>query len=427
MNAPRSPGQQGRSAVFSPAFVAALIACAGLAGVQVSGPPVIWAAVVKKPPQPRQVQALRVKIPADPFASVGGRFRRLARLDEKRRNWHRALARWGAVAELEPKNKEAKRRISAIQSLLKRNSRKHFEKGQALLKRKSVGKAFSSFLRALSYDPNNSQALAMVKYELNAKSLIEYKIVKGDTIREIAVAEYEDPEMTFLVLYYNDIKDPRKIEINQILKLPVMDGVFPTDEGTQAAVATTASPPTEARKAVSPLVSALTPSVAAAATLSEFPGAAENDDSGEKAAIKYQEAKKLYDEGDFMKAATAAQEVLEQDAANGGARDLVNAAYYAEGTRLQGQNKNVAAMQNLSRVDPGYKDASQRVEKLQVLLKDQQAEIHYIAGVTFFLNEDLDKAIREWELVLKIEPSHPQASKDMENAKALQAKLSQLQ
>ena len=278
--------------------------------------------------------------------------------------------------------------------------------------------------------------------------------MRGDTIREIAVAEYKDPDMTFLVMYYNDIKDPRKIEINQVLQLPVMVGVIPEPKGSPTAVTASAGPPGDALKATkppsapsdapkaavatapqsptSPPASALPPTVAAVAMLREFPGAAEqpgaaeSEYSAESAASKYQEAKKLYDGGDFMKAAAAAEKVLEEDAANGGARELVNAAYYAEGTKLQGQNKNIAAMRSLSRVDPGYKDTSQRVENLQGKLKDQQAEVRYIAGLTFFLNEDLDNAIREWEQVLKLDPSHPQASKDLKIAKGLQAKLSQI-
>ncbi|MCZ6532850.1 MAG: hypothetical protein O7A08_07770, partial [SAR324 cluster bacterium] len=125
-------------------------------------------------------------------------------------------------------------------------------------------------------------------------------------------------------------------------------------------------------------------------------------------------------------AAVTAEEVLQEDPANGESRELVNAAYYAEGTRLQRQNKNVAAMKSLSRVDSGYQDTAERVEELQDLLKNQQAEMHYIAGVTFFLNEDLDNAIQEWERVLKMDPGHTQASKDLEIAKALQAKLSQI-
>ena len=46
--------------------------------------------------------------------------------------------------------------------------------------------------------------------------------------------------------------------------------------------------------------------------------------------------------------------------------------------------------------------------------------------MAFFLEEDLDKAIGEWETVLLINPNHEQAKKDLANAKGLQAIASAL-
>jgi tetratricopeptide (TPR) repeat protein len=54
------------------------------------------------------------------------------------------------------------------------------------------------------------------------------------------------------------------------------------------------------------------------------------------------------------------------------------------------------------------------------------AEAHYIKGVKFFIEEDIEKAIQEWETTLSLEPDHPKAKKDIENARQLLQKLEKI-
>jgi nucleoid-associated protein YgaU len=48
-----------------------------------------------------------------------------------------------------------------------------------------------------------------------------------------------------------------------------------------------------------------------------------------------------------------------------------------------------------------------------------RAEEHYRKGVNYFLAEDLQGAIREWEETLRLDPEHPNAKKDIEKARSL--------
>ena len=53
----------------------------------------------------------------------------------------------------------------------------------------------------------------------------------------------------------------------------------------------------------------------------------------------------------------------------------------------------------------------------------RQADIHYRQGVKYFVAENLQKAIDEWELVLRLNPQHPKARQDITNARKLIEKL----
>ena len=44
-----------------------------------------------------------------------------------------------------------------------------------------------------------------------------------------------------------------------------------------------------------------------------------------------------------------------------------------------------------------------------------------------FVNEDLKKAIAEWETALALDPEHPKARKDLENARSLLEKLGNIE
>lgn len=392
---------------------------------------------------------LEITIPKDPFAGMTDRFRRMARRDDKTRDWHRALMRWEAVSGLKSGDREARRRIAGIKSLLRKNAAKHLRLAKAHLKKQSYGKAFKEFLRTLSYDPKNHLALTMVKHDLNARSVTDYRVRRGDTLREIAEAEYSDPDMTFLVRYYNDIKDPRQLKVGTVLRLPVMAAVIPPGQRAKRRVSAAKTPrptkkpatpraPAKEKKAVAsaaPPAQALASVAPEAETGANAAGAIivrqEVVQGGgldtSAARSRFNDAQRLFEESNFQEAAQAAEEVLEEDPANGDARALKDAAYYARGNKLRDEEQYVAAMQVLSRVEPNYKDVGKILTFLRGQLEDQQAELHYIAGVTFYLEEDLDNAIKEWEQVLKLDPNHHQAGKDLENARALRAKLAQVQ
>jgi cytochrome c-type biogenesis protein CcmH/NrfG len=54
------------------------------------------------------------------------------------------------------------------------------------------------------------------------------------------------------------------------------------------------------------------------------------------------------------------------------------------------------------------------------------AQVHYRNGVKHFINEDLKKAIAEWEMALDCDPDHAKARENIENARRLLEKIEAL-
>ena len=124
----------------------------------------------------------------------------------------------------------------------------------------------------------------------------------------------------------------------------------------------------------------------------------------------------------FRETASIAEEVLLYDPSNKQARDLIKASYYQIGKAFHQTKKYQEALDQFAHVDPGYRD----VQELSAFTKRQLGEVYYIRGIKYFTEEKLDKAIQEWEETLKLNPQHPRAKGDMENAIKLMQKLKKI-
>jgi tetratricopeptide (TPR) repeat protein len=124
----------------------------------------------------------------------------------------------------------------------------------------------------------------------------------------------------------------------------------------------------------------------------------------------------------FRETAVITEDVLSIDPANKQAHDLKNASYYQIGKVLSSQKKYEEALNQLNRVEPGFRD----VPNLIVTVKKQLAEVHYVNGIKYYTEEKLDQAVQEWEETLKLNPQHTKAKGDIENALKLLQRLKEI-
>jgi len=137
-------------------------------------------------------------------------------------------------------------------------------------------------------------------------------------------------------------------------------------------------------------------------------------------------AKKYLGEGKYKEVPAITTEILTVDPGNRMATELTNAAYYHQGKEFAEADRYVDAMAMLDKVDPGYRD----VNRLTAAVKRRMAVIadrYYKQGVQYFVEEELAKAIRQWEKTLLMAPDHYQARKNIENAKHLLEELEKIE
>ena len=335
------------------------------------------AAPPKKPTEPK------VPIETDPFSTFLEDFRNKAITYEKNGELLKALRSWEIVTSFIPMDEEVSRRIMTLKAQIVTVADQHFKQGLSFYQKNSMEAARKEFLATLYYNPVHEEALNYLKHKLPGEDYILYRAKGGETLKEIARKAFNDPNKDFLIAYFNDLKIDSKLAPGNTLRLPVL-------ESSTAKVTRDTKETATDTKEIS----------------------AETEQMLSKA-LAYYKAK------NYGEAASISEKVLEYDPANKQARNLINESYYQTGKLLIQRKKYQRALDVFGRVDSGYKDIRESIG----FAKKQLAGDHYLRGVKYFTDEELDKAIKEWEATLALDPNHPKAKKDIDNARSLLQKL----
>lgn len=319
-----------------------------------------------------------------PFSALPDRYRLKAREYEKRGDMPKALRAWEIVKSFIPTDEEAKMKIFYLKKQIAILADQHFQKGLALFQGHSYVMARKEFLFALYLKPDHKEAFQYLKEKMAGEENFTYEVKKGDTIKGVARKFYKDPQYDFLVAYFNGLEVNGQIEPPLILRMPVPETL--------------------------PMKTKFTPAKMDAGT---------NHEASMEIKEIFSKARDAYRAENYQESATLAERALEYDPGNRESIELMNASYYQRGIQLGQEKKYHEALEAFHLVDLGYKDVSSQIAQNQKLL----AEGHYIKGVGFFTGEEIESAIQEWEATLALEPKHPKAKKDIENARNLLQKL----
>lgn len=324
----------------------------------------------------------------DRFSALVSRHEEKAAEYEKKGDLRKALRSWEIVNEFKPDDGKVLTQIIYLKSQIQKTASDHYKKGIAYFNNNSMKAALREFLLTLSLNPDHKEALYYVKYRMTGDELIVYEVKKGDTAKGIAQKAFNDSSKDFLIAYFNDLNKEARL-------LPGMTIVLPSLEVIQGAPE-------------------ITPS-------EEEPAEYINVKQEIRKARDYFGAKK------YQQSAATAEKILEYDPVNKDAMDFKNASYYKMGGMLRDKKKYAEALAVFNNVDPDYKDVRQIAYYLENIDKSKErAAEHYMSGVNYYMNQDLDKAIKEWEITLNLNPDHPSAKKDIENARSFLDKLNKI-
>jgi tetratricopeptide (TPR) repeat protein len=282
-----------------------------------------------------------------------------------------------------------------------------------------------------------------------------YTVRSGDSFTRVAYNFYGDANLGYVIAYYNDL-DPRKpLLTGKTLRLPVIERTTPHPRNDQRDLLESAAQALAKRQyeTVVDLFARLTPGTsyyAQAVRLADearyrwglqlyeqrqylsaleqlkqvsegFKGRTEaiararKQLQNEDTAAKLKVAQAFMHQKAHERAINVLEEILSIEADHAEAGGMLQSARYAFSRSLLDAHRESEALQVLSTLDPDYQDAAQWAAQARGRLS-ARAETLYRKGVKYFLAEELELAVESWEQALELNPDHPKARQDIENA-----------
>jgi tetratricopeptide (TPR) repeat protein len=392
-------------------------------------------------------------------------YRQLALAYEKEDELQQAIFYWGVVAHLDQKNPDVPKIIKSLKHAAAKAAQVHFQRGREHYRTGDLNNAMREFLIAIRLNPRHEHARDYLKTALQNPEQGTYRVKSGDSFIKIASDTYKDPTKAFLIAYFNDM-DPRKpLLIGTNLYLPALEAEYLIPRSDIKSLLDKAQIAYEKKRytRVYELAEAIQkeiPNHSGARQLadtarfdqgmllmhrkhflaaieqfkqisSKFPGRDQAIARARKQISKQAIDEKLEAAREHLRSRAWAsvinvtEEILEQDPGNDQAKMLFSNASYKLGKILLDRGETAKSIEILSRIEPSYEDTGQLLSLARARTKSQ-AETLYRDGVKQFINEDLEKAVTTWKKVLELNPDHPKARQDMENAERLLEKLKAL-
>jgi len=369
-----------------------------------------------------------------------------------------ALLAWHVASLLYPEDKSVSDAIKRLEQNISGAAQANYRKGVQLYDRGDEDGARRAFLTALRLQPGHKTAMYYIKVLMNRNGQKVYKVKPGDSLIKIARTTYNDSTKAYLIAYFNGLNPERTLYVDETLLLPqlTVSQVVPRrDVDALVKRANEALDRKQYQKvhSLSEKIESLIPGNSQAiqlndaayygegkalmekkdylAALERFKQMSEGHE-GRKRAIamaraksvrqadeeKFELAQSLFKKRDYAGTINICDELLAKKPGSRQARALSDAAYYALGKQYVDQGKMDKAIDTLKHLDINYHDTAQLMTQAQGQL-NARAEALYRKGVRYFLNEELEAAIDAWEKTLALNPEHPKAKQDIENAMRL--------
>lgn len=311
-----------------------------------------------------------------------------------------ALRFYGLAMTVEPSNREAVEGCKRMENALHDSAEKYYITGLRLNNEGQYTQARQHFLTALYLRPDHPEAAKILttrKRVINKGYILHY-IKPGESLARIAKRYYGDQSKFSIIAQYNNLTDASRIHEGQEIKVPEVEGLeFLTEkEDVEAAY-----PGDTEKQAVDTLLD------------KELSGRI--DDIRKQGIILYQQNKYLEAIDEFNK-------VLAITRDDGDSLEYIHKSHYELAMTLF-KNEDYYAAIDQFRASIRYKDdCTACVEYLQKS-EELYKELHYKSGMQYYEDEQLVEAIKEWELVIALDPEYKKTGYHIDKAKVMLMKL----
>jgi len=397
-------------------------------------------------------------------AEQAGSIRSQATKLEARGELTKALDRWRLLRHISIHQAEADREIARLEKKITAAVQSHYRHGLAALKKNRPAAARNHFLAALRLDPSFRPALQEINVRFSPFPLTVYRTAPGDRPAAVAKKVFGDKDKAFLVAWFNDLPENARLKAGTMLILPKPSSIASihppgkqspdllanararlAEDDLEGALAL-AKQANAADREVQHLIHSIYMKQAAGQiesgllddarrSLSMVPdGFAGKHNLLERFRAAVQQhritvdleiAWAHFDRGRYRQSLKLAEMVLQEAPDSLAARQLATDARYRLALDDVNHKRYLEAREVLENADESHMP-SMALKKTVHKRLARLAQMHYRNGVKYFINEDLQSAIAEWEKALACNPHLSKARENIDNARRLMQKIKAL-
>lgn len=353
-------------------------------------------------PTPRQELAAKARAEAE----------RLEREGELRR----ALDQWKIALLIDKNDQAARDGQTRLEGRIEQGVTQRINEGRAALQRGSHVEARRRFLAALAMDPFNKTAFDALQNDVREVEFVTHTVRAGDTLASLAQRYYGDRSRSEVIWETNQLPPNPRLAVGTTLKIPEIPGVpFARAEPRRDPLPPVAGLP--------PSGGGITPPPAPGSPPSRSESVREEPAPPEVNPL-LADAREALDRNEYTVALAGLDRLLSSTPSDREGQDLRKVALYRYGKSQYDQkqyDESYRTLTQLARVQPNYEDSAKLLQQARTHAIDR----HYSEGIKLYRDEKLKEAIREWQVVLELDPSHANAKKNIEQAERLLKGLEQ--
>jgi len=259
---------------------------------------------------------------------------------------------------------------------------------------------------------DTGEALESMPGEIIAvKSYVTHTVQPGESLAKLAKMYYGDYKKFGLIAKFNGLEDPTGVRVGQEIKIPEVEGV-PFLAGGKVK---------ETKEAK--IDEGLT-------VIKEMPKKEEKKEGliKEQITIEDQTANyrelgiELFKNKEYAGAITEFSKVLNVHPEDSVTREYLAKSHFQQGLLLFAKEDYLTARDEFKATLQYDKDCDKCEKNIQEC-EERYKDVHYGKGLSYFGNEKLADAIREWELVSALDPQYKDVDKNLKKARTLLERL----
>ena len=246
---------------------------------------------------------------------------------------------------------------------------------------------------------------------ITVKSYVTHTVQPGESLAKLAQMYYGDHKKFDLIAKFNGLKDAAGLKVGKEIKIPEVDGVPFSAEGKVQ----------ETREA----------KIAEGLTVSEGMPKKEKREEGlikeritkEDQLANYRELGiELFKNKEYAGAINEFHKVLNVHPEDSVTREYLAKSHFQQGLVLFAKEDYLAARDAFKATLQYDKDCDNCEKNVQEC-EERYKDVHYGKGLSYFGDEKLADAIREWELVYTLDTQYKDVDKNLKKARALLKRL----